>query len=237
MKFKHVFLVGVGGTGSHLVGPLVQLLHFHPEGTDDITIIDGDAYEDSNATRQVFDTELMGENKAKATAARLKTGNIKTVNDYINKEKFIKILQDTLQPDDCFLVIMAVDNHATRNAIITAVDEGDYTDFVIVSPGNQYSSGQIVLYVKEEGEPLTVHPFDKYNDVANPDDVIPGEEEGCAAETPATPQLITANMGAAWGVLVLISNILDEKGWYEEVHFNCRKAKMVPQGTLKGVLV
>ena len=42
MKFKHVFLIGVGGTGSHLVGPLVQLMRFHPEGTNDITLIDGD---------------------------------------------------------------------------------------------------------------------------------------------------------------------------------------------------
>ena len=36
MKFKHAFLIGVGGTGSHLVGPLVQLLQFHPDGTDEV---------------------------------------------------------------------------------------------------------------------------------------------------------------------------------------------------------
>jgi molybdopterin/thiamine biosynthesis adenylyltransferase len=238
VKFKHVFLIGVGGTGSHLVGPLVQLLHFHPDGTNDITIIDGDVYEDENATRQVFSAEALGENKARATASRLNVKSIRTIAQYVNKEKFSKILEKTVEnSDDPFLVITAVDNHATRHAIISAIDESSYTNFVLISPGNQYSSGQVVLYVKEDGETLTTHPFDKYNDVAEPEDVIPGEGEGCAAQVASSPQLITANMGAAWAVMLLVSNMLDEKGWYEEVHYNCRKAKMVPQGTLKGVLI
>lgn len=235
VKFKHVFLIGVGGTGSHLVGPLTQLMRFHPEGTNDITLIDGDAYEDSNATRQVFDETGLGENKARATAKRLNLENLKTIAQFVDKDKFAQILSQTVKPEDSILVITAVDNHATRNAVIQALDEGDYQNFVMVSPGNAYDRGQVVLYIKEGGELQTAHPFKKYADIANPEDHIPGGE-GCARQVASTPQLITANMGAAWGTLIMISNMLDEKGWFEEIHFDCRKAKLVPQGTLKGVL-
>lgn len=234
MRFKHVFLVGAGGTGSHLVGPLVQLMRFHPEGTNDITIIDGDKYEDSNAIRQIFESDALGENKARATAKRIGLDTVRTIAQFVDQEKFSEILGATIEKADSFLVITAVDNHATRNAIIQAVD-GGYENFVLISPGNAYASGQVVLYVKEEGEAKTVHPFQKYADIADPEDAIPGDG-GCSQVVASTPQLITANMGAAWGTLMTVSNILDDKGWFEELHFNCRKGKMVPQGTLQGVL-
>lgn len=235
MKFKHVFLIGVGGTGSHLVGPLTQLMRFHPEGTNEITIIDGDAYENGNATRQVFDAGDIGENKARATAKRLNLPGVKTIAQFVDKDKFGQILAQTVKKEDSLLIITAVDNHATRNAAIKALDEGEYQNFVLISPGNAYDRGQVVLYIKEDGEMQTTHPFKKYADIANPEDHIPGGE-GCARQVAASPQLITANMGAAFGTLMLVSNILDEKGWFEELHFDCRKAKLVPQGTLKGVL-
>jgi len=236
MKFKHIFVIGVGGTGSHLIGPLVQLMRYHPEGTNEITIIDGDEYEETNARRQVFENGSVGKNKARATAERLGLSTIRTISQFIDKEKFLKLLESTIAKEDNFLVIPAVDNHATRKATLEALDEGGYTNFVWISPGNSYDTGQVVLYIKEEGETLTTHPIDKYPDLAEPNDVIPGED-GCLRHINSTPQLITANMGAAWATLTAISNMLDEKGWYEEFHFNCRKVKMVPQGTLKGVLL
>jgi hypothetical protein len=237
MKWKHVFVIGVGGTGSHLIGPLVQLMSNHAEGTTDITIIDGDDYEEDNAIRQVFEKEAVGKNKARATAERLGGGSIKAVAQFIDKEKFTKILETTIEnKDDEFLVIPCVDNHATRKAILEALDEGDYTNFIWASPGNTFDTGQLVLYIKEEGEALTTHPVAKYPDLADPADAIPAAD-GCLRHINSTPQLITANYLAAGATLATISNILDEKGWYEEMHFNCRKVKMVPQGTLKGVLV
>lgn len=236
MKFKHVFVIGVGGTGSHLIGPLVQLMRFHPEGTNEFTLIDGDDFEEKNATRQVFDPDKIGTNKAAATAERFGMPTIKAVCAFIDKEKFAFLLEETVAKDDSILVIPAVDNHATRKATLEALDEGGYTDFVWISPGNSFDKGMVVLYVKENGEALTTHPTAKYKDLAEPPDTIPAAD-GCMRHINSSPQLVTANMGAAWATLTAVSNILDEKGWYEEFHFNCRKVKMVPQGTIRGVLV
>lgn len=104
MKFKHVFLIGVGGTGSHLIGPLVQLLRFHPEGTNDITLIDGDVYEEKNFNRQLFGEGDLGENKARATANRLNKETVRTIAQYVDKEKFARILEKTVdQNEDSYL--------------------------------------------------------------------------------------------------------------------------------------
>jgi len=236
MMFKHVFVIGVGGTGSHLIGPLVQLMRYHPDGTNDFTLIDGDVYEESNSTRQVFKEEAIGENKARATADRFGGDTIKAVDQFIDKDKFSKILESTVSKEDNFLVIPCVDNHATRKAILESLDEGGYQNFVWISPGNSFDKGLVVLYVKEDGEALTTHPTRKYPDLANPTDAIPAGD-GCEAHVNSAPQLITANFTAACATVTAISNMLDEKGWYEEYHFNCRKVKLVPQEPLRGVLV
>ncbi len=236
MKFKHVFLIGVGGTGSHLVGPLVQLMRFHPEGTNDITLIDGDEYEETNAKRQVFEEGSVGKNKAVATAERLGGKTIRAIPEFIDEEKFSKLLASRVSKDDTFLVIPAVDNNATRKATLDVLENENYTNFWWISPGNSYDKGQVVLHVKEDGEALTINPTRKCPRLADPEDVIPAAD-GCTRHINSAPQLITANYIAAGATLAVISNVLDEKGWFEEMHFNCRKVKMVPQGTIRGVLV
>lgn len=45
MSINRVYLVGVGGTGSHLLEPLSKLFVYHPQGCTDITVIDGDEFE------------------------------------------------------------------------------------------------------------------------------------------------------------------------------------------------
>jgi len=232
MKFEHVFLIGTGGIGSNLVEPLVRMLVYHKDGTKNITLIDGDKYEEKNQTRQLFDTRFVGVNKAKATAQRIAEALIKVQvhEEYINKDKFIdlahKTLNDTKAP---FLVVTAVDNHATRKAIIEALDEGEFPNFVFLSGGNGYHNGQILVYAKIRGEAGNTHPFDKYDDLKYPVDHIPGDP-GCQDDAPAEPQLITANAAAALGLLWTTQAMLDDAEWYEELHFDSVRMKLMPQG-------
>jgi len=236
MRFKTTYLIGVGGTGSHLVGPLVQLMEFHPNGSTDIVLVDGDHYDDSNRTRQVFDRGQLGENKAVATAARLGHPDLRAVASFIDEEKFSKLLDaHTPNKNDNVLIIMAVDNHATRKAIVDALDKTDRRNFVCLSPGNSYATGQVIAYIKRKGKPLTLHPYEKYQDWQNPPDHIPRSVDGCDRQVNSTPQLLVVNMAAAWGVLLQVFNLLDDKGYFDELHFDCFKAKFVPQGALRKI--
>ena len=235
MLFKHVYLLGVGGTGTHLADPLSRLLIHHcPNNQQDFNfvIIDGDSYEEKNSERQLFDKSLVGKNKADATSQKLTHAQITPIKTYINEHLFTQLIQ-SITRDESVLIILAVDNHATRKDVITAIDKKGLKNFVVISPGNSYSSGQAVVYSKWEGDLLTDHPFDKYQELKEPKDSIPN---GCAAQTPSIPQLITANACAALATLLTVSAMLDGKGWFDEIHFNCETMKMSPQGESKTLL-
>ena len=230
MKFDAVFVVGVGGTGSHLIGPLTQLMTHHSEGCTNIVVIDGDSYEESNANRQVFSAQHQGANKAVATVERLGHPDLRAVAAYVDEESFGKLLQAHVpNKKSKILVVTSVDNHATRKAIIDCLDNNKYLNFFLLSPGNQFSTGQVISYVKHKGKVVGNHPYQKDPDgkLQHPDDFIPGTVEGCAALMTSTPQLILANMAAAWGVLVNVYALLEDKGWFDEIHFDAVRAKIV----------
>lgn len=233
MQFKHIFVIGAGGIGSHLMEPLARLLSYHKNGTKKITLIDGDFYEEKNQIRQLFDSSFIGSNKAEALSNRisnsLKDISIESIPKYIDEESFTNLVSFRVSVNDPILVITAVDNHATRKAVIEALDNSNYQNFVFISGGNGYDKGQVLVYVKIRGEPGTVHPFDKYDDLKYPTDHIPGKP-GCQDEATSTPQLITANASAAVGILWTVQAMLDDSPWFEEIHFDSKRMKMVSQG-------
>lgn len=232
MQFEHVFVIGAGGIGSHLMEPLARLLAYHKDGTKNVTLVDGDTYEEKNRIRQLFETRHVGKNKAAALAEKIGEAvfPISHHPEFINKDKFVELVsQKLLDRQQPFMVITAVDNHATRKAVIEALDDAGYPNFVFLSGGNGYANGQVMSYVKLLGEPGTVHPLDKYDDLRFPPDHIPGSG-GCQEEAPAEPQLITANASAALGLLWTVNAMLDNDQWYEEVHFNSRLMRIEPQG-------
>jgi hypothetical protein len=219
VKFTHGVVVGCGGTGSILVEPLARLLAYHKNGTRQIVLMDGDKFEKKNLTRQLFDPKFVGKNKAQVTAERL-TGisSVRVVPSYINQISFVAQMMSLEDPAKmCPLVITAVDNHASRKAIIAGLDEMPIQDFACLIPGNELAHGRVSVYLKYKGQKATPHPFDNYPEIREPKDRIPG---GCQKEAPSTPQLISANMGAAFTCLQLVQALLDGSPFHQEVHFN-----------------
>lgn len=228
MKIDHVFVIGVGGTGSHLVEALGRLLSYHENGTRSITLIDGDSYEEGNMERQLFDSEFLNQNKATAMARRLAFAEVNTYQQYVNRGRFASIIND-ISPnvEENILVITSVDNHRTRFDILNALE--DRPNVVVVNPGNALYSGHVMVWAKVNGEQKMVHPFDRYDDIRNPTDQIPGFG-GCQAEAVSQPQLIIANAFAAVLVLNLVSSILNDVPVFDEVHFNGPRMRVVTSG-------
>lgn len=229
MRIHDAIIVGCGGTGSYLAEPLTRLLTFHPNASGRVTFIDGDVYEEGNATRQVFRECDLGRNKAEVTAERIRDFVPGSECDYhggyldpVGAQGAIvnhSVRQGEAGDDAFLLVVSAVDNHATRKAMIEAVDTiGLRTLFL--SPGNALASGQVVAYVhpgtQSDGE-VHSHPFVRHPELADPQDVMPGT---CAQQAPATPQLIGANMGAALVTLWTVQGWLDGRGLYDCTSFD-----------------
>jgi hypothetical protein len=231
MKFDTAIVVGAGGTGSHLMEPLVRLLSYHENGTTNFTLVDGDVYEARNGERQLFNADALNRNKAEALAERLSFANIAAIPRFINGEMFRNLVDSLLENDinKSLLAVMAVDNHATRKDLIEALDESPYRNWVLFSPGNSYSIGQVIIHARRNGKQLTYrHPFDKYPLLKDPEDHIPGF--GCHEEAVSSPQLLVSNASAALAVAYSVSAMLDGRPWYEEVHFDIERLKIAPQG-------
>ena len=210
MKFKNLYLIGAGGIGSALLERVVRLLQYHPNGTQNIVLIEKDTFSESNLKRQMCSVLDLGKNKATALLETYGLFHINVVEKFINPDTIDQIFENvSCDRSARSLIVMAVDNDATRKLIYTYLEENQQLQFVIINSTNGYSKYQTSLHIPG----LTVSPLKRYSNIATPDDYIPG---GCAEETPSTPQLLVANSGAAFTVLLIVNSLLENEKFHDE---------------------
>lgn len=187
-------VIGVGGIGGHLVEPLARYLSYKEDNCE-ITLIDGDKFEERNKERQRF-TEC--DNKAGHTARVLKEQfpriHFKAKEEYITEDNVITTIRDG---DTVFL---CVDNHATRKLISDRCEE--LNNVTLISGGNDYTDGNVIVYLRKNGRDVTKPPTKLHQKIANPDDKNPGtlteqERQGCQQEALTNPQLLFTNLAIA----------------------------------------
>lgn len=236
MNIGNVFLIGVGGTGTHLAEPLTRLITFHKRSRKaSITFVDGDVFEAHNAERQLFRRAALGKYKAQyiADSLRFINSNINAWITYLNQDMFEDVIKSIDDKDDLILVIAAVDNHATRRALLQALNNSPEYNWLFVTPGNGLDKGQVLTYGCINYNYVGMNPFESYPDIANPNDAIPKIGGDCIQQSVSTPQLISANAMAAMGTLITVQSLLDDNSFPSEIHFDVRKAKMVPNTLIK----
>ena len=90
IKEKNILLIGLGGVGGYTFETLVR------SGIENITIVDGDTFEESNLNRQVLSTiDVIGKNKTDVAETRAKQINknikIKKITQVLTKENINEI--------------------------------------------------------------------------------------------------------------------------------------------------
>lgn len=218
-------LIGLGGTGSHLVDPFHRLLSHHPNRPRKLVLLDGDQFEEGNAKRQLFLPEQIGRNKAEVAAARLSSHGIPVefYPCYLNRANARNLLCEGAP-----LVITAVDNDPTRKLVCDTLQR--LSDFVVVNPGNSLDRGQVSVWIRKNGNDLTPSLTERYSNIASPQGRLPG---GCADTTPSSPQLITANaLSAAW-TLAVVQALLDETLSIDEVLFDAPSFRSAGRGAIR----
>lgn len=230
VMFDKTYVIGTGGTGGYMIPPLVRLLQYHTATRNNVvTIFDGDVFEDKNQSRQMMTPDYVGQNKAMAMAEMCQTmglTNVNYVDEFITMTSFIPYLEESDAP----LIIAAVDNDATRAAIIDAIDiTCSDKDFFFITPGNSDGEeevrGQTLWFGRINGESVGINPKN-YPNISQPDDEIP-RAGSCARMQQSRPQLITANFMAAATTLTVLQNLLDEKleSNRSSIFFNVRTLK------------
>lgn len=225
MKTRKIKVIGAGGIGGHLLEPLCRYLNY----TDDyveLTVYDGDRFEERNRERQRFS---QCENKAQHTVELLKKDfpklHIKAKEEYITDDNVITSIRN----DD--VVFLCVDNHATRKLVSDRCEELD--DITLISGGNDYTDGNVILYMRKNGKDITKPPTQLHPKIAEPQDKNPGElndqeRMGCQQEAQTNPQLLFANLAIASAMCNCYYAYEQNKADFEQVYVDILTQRMRP---------
>jgi hypothetical protein len=192
-------MIGAGGTGTHLLRPLIAYLRsVHPEGDWLLHIVDGDVVETKNLERQLFKPSAVTMNKATAAAAEMADdGHVRAIPDYLSETNMTGVIRegDT--------VLITVDNFTVRKRI----EDHCLTlnNVAVINGGNEKYSGSVQLWVRADNENVTPRLSYMHPEVAigmNDDRA----EMTCAqaAALPGGAQTLIANaMTATWMLTAL----------------------------------
>lgn len=187
-------VVGLGGIGSWVVQALCPFLQFHAE-TWTLVLIDGDEYEEKNRARQAFD-ELGSKAEVQTSwvARKYQRVRVQAIGQYLSDDG----AEDTYPVSDAIrsgdIVFSCLDNHRTRKMV--ADHCATLRDVVLISGGNEYTDGNVQVFVRRQGQDLTCR-LEKYHpELAHPVDRAPFEMS-CEELAASSPQLIFTNLTAA----------------------------------------
>lgn len=192
---RKIKIIGAGGIGCCLIDSLARYVSYKSEGKCEITIIDGDRYEERNRERQRFEqcrnkaTEMVALNKEQFPKIYFSSKE-----QYVTEENVVPMIREG------DYVFLCVDNHATRKIVSERCSELD--NVTLISGGNDYTDGNVIVYIRKDGKDITRSPIDLYPSIANPQDKNPGEFESadrqsCQQEAVDNPQLVFTNLAAA----------------------------------------
>lgn len=208
-----ICIIGIGGIGTILVDKISRFLNYSKIEVDELVLVDGDVFEIKNFERQEF--QNIGPKariKSEEIEKRFPNLNTKSINNHINKDNIESIILEDM------IILMCVDNHKTRKIV------SDYcrtlNNVTLISGGNDYTDGNVIIYVKRNGEEITPCVTKYHPEINEPDDKSP-EEMSCQELANSEPQLFFTNLMAASFMCCAFYNIVIRKECkISEVYFD-----------------
>ena len=187
--WNSIKIIGLGGIGSVLCDNLCRYLNYQRGGEFIVTLIDGDDYEYKNNERQSF-SRLGSKARIKANDMRTMFDNIsfREVSEFITPENISRNIEEG------DIIFLCVDNHKTRKLVSEYA--GAINNLLIISGGNEYTDGNIQIYLRIGGEDKTPSLTDYHPEIANAGDKSP-DEMSCEELAESEPQLLFTNISVA----------------------------------------
>lgn len=213
LKYQ-IFVIGAGGTGTYLLKELSRYLQggVHSEDIEGLYILDGDTVEEKNLSRQAFDEEDVGRNKAVCMADILNSAfslSWRSYPEYLTEKEQLKRLfkADTAGVSYMPVIIGCVDNHGCRILLEELFDE--LPSVAYLDSANEFYAGESVFAYRAEG--VLVSPYRSYyfpeikeNDTRNRTEI------SCEELNNVAPQHISTNMLAGQVLLSEVCALLDK---------------------------
>jgi len=212
---ERVVLIGCGGIGSQLAGPLTRYLASRPVPQPVLVLVDGDRFEASNLTRQACTAGDLGTNKAEALArvAGAVGLGVQVVAVHVTADNVGHLVREG------DIVLLAVDNHAARALLDRHV--ATLRDATLISGGNDETDGNVQLVRRRDGYSVDGHLVEIHPEIgqAAESDVMPGT--GCAALAANRPQLVVTNLMVASAMLNCLWAVTEQGSVpYSEVYLD-----------------
>jgi len=200
MKELSIKIIGLGGVGSVLCEKIARFLNYATDINAKLTLVDGDSYESKNYQRQEF-TQMGNKSRIKGGDLENKFPNIDLdyYPAYINNVN----INEVIKSDD--IVFLCVDNHKTR--MITSKYCNMLSNITLISGGNEFTDGNVQIYVRKGGKDLTPDLCSYHPEIANPADKLP-EEMSCEELANSDPQLYFTNVWVATLMCAAFYNVV-----------------------------
>jgi molybdopterin/thiamine biosynthesis adenylyltransferase len=231
---KNYVMVGVGGTGTHLLRPLLAYLKsFHGDGEDwMLHLIDGDVVETKNLERQMFEPGTVTMNKADAAML----ANANAFGDHISPHPFYlseENMERLITSGD--VVFICADNFTVRARIEERALQLGYC--TIINGGNEKYDGSVQLFIRADNVNLTptisyLHPEVKVGEGEDRAEMtcqqaaaLPGGEQTLLANLWSATLMLTAFHRYMIGITILAGDEPSESTW-TEAQFDSRTGEV-----------
>jgi hypothetical protein len=229
-----VKVIGLGGVGGIVARYGAMFLASFGRAVR-LVLIDGDRFELSNATRMYFSGHG---NKAEVTRADLLPRfadsplSVIAVPEYVTPENAGRLVRDG------DLVILAVDNHATRK-LVSGHCAARLRDVCLISGGNdgvgQDGSGRLLrgtygnvqFYLKRGGQERSPSLTRYHVEIDRPGDKLP-TDVSCTELVASVPQLLFTNLATASALLNTLWLYLCGALHYSELAVDIAEGRMAP---------
>ena len=213
IKNPHIHVIGTGGTGGFAVEYLTRLFSDSKQRVT-IELYDGDTVEPKNLKRQNFTTKELDLNKTTALIDRLSM-HVPNPPTFIEHPEYVtdvdELVMDWLantEDDETAIIVLAVDNIATRRLINQVIAElSDTLPVIAIDSGNHDQGGQVVVYsnypVKRVdimgGQqsvdlPTMLALYPEIDTINSDADENPGLVSQCTENAESKPQAMMANV-------------------------------------------
>ena len=227
---KVIGLGGVGGIAARYLALYLGSLRMPLR----LVLMDGDAFEPTNFSRMFF---LRHGNKAAVIRDDLAERFAQTqlailaIEEYVNADNIDRLIREN------DIVILAVDNHATRK-LCSDFCAKHRRNVVLISGGNdgigkdssgrerRGTYGNCQVYVRR-GKDLSPSLTRYHPEIASPADRLPGDKS-CAELVLSVPQILFANLTAAAAILNTFWLYVGGGLHYSEIAFDIADGIMRP---------
>lgn len=223
--------IGLGGVGSILSERISRFLNYSNSDEVKINLVDGDEFEHKNLERQEF---IRFGNKAQIKTEELSNKfrklNFSYYDQFVNEHNINQVIKEKS------VTFLCVDNHKTRKLV------SDYcktlNDITLISGGNEYTDGNVQIYVRKEGHDLTPDLCTYHREIENPEDKSP-EEMSCEELSMSLPQLYFTNLSVAtimcWAFynVVIQNNINNCEVYFDILKMSVDAKKRTVKGEIK----